>query len=198
MQALGINEKQMKQVSGIQTNEKSGEVPNFVIRLRKKKGEKDFMFYCEESPFFTTIVPGQATRYVSESIGRLKLADLKGHSIQAYELLIGAKVLPVVKMLDADEEKMIIKFHVASGKSYEEGEEIKEIVRVIIAGQYPNAEVVGDHWHAGVRNFCHIGNYKSIITPAQAASIEQRVMEIIKGVSEKVQHRHMEEVYDYA
>lgn len=187
----------MKQVTGIQTNERSDEVPNFIIRLRKQYGQKDFMFYCEESPFFATIVPGQATRFASESIARIKLAELKGHSIQAYELLIGAKVLPVIKMLDVEEQKMIIKFHVATGKSYEAGEEIKAIVRSIITTEYPNAEVVGDHWHAGVRTFCHVGNYKSIITEAQAASIEQRVIDIIKQISERVSTRKLEEIYDY-
>src|SRR4051812_4597456 len=107
--------------SDIITKQKEGEVPNYVIRLRKSKVAPIHIFYCQESLTKTTIIPGQATRFFKGD-AHIMISRQMSLSIEAYDLFTGAKVLPVERMLDADEpEKMIIKFHVANGKSFEEG-----------------------------------------------------------------------------
>ena len=168
----------------------------FVIRLPHRFGAAEDMFYCDVASSLTTIVPEEATR-MSEDRARLHLQSIYAKSIKHHDLFRGSQVIPESEISALRKPRpLMIYFHVRSGRSYEEGGEIKEIVRAIVRSKYPDAEIDCAHWFVGDNNFCSVsfGDFR----PLQRDKIQEWVKALISQAAENVRKGLKKEVFEYA
>lgn len=168
----------------------------YVIRLPRSRGIGGDLFYCEQSPAITTANPIEATR-MGEDEANLMLSSIYARSQMHHQLFRGSMIVPESEMISPNKPKRLeIFFHVASGDSYEQAKEIREIVRAIIESKYPDAEVMADHWVMGEMNFCSVSNMQP-----KSDTVRDKMQEWVKWLildtANKVRTREFEEVYDY-